>query len=418
MKIIHITTHLNFGGAARAAKRVNDALIAVGIDSEIWHSKSNLNEYFRKSNSTLNSTVRLGIGILLGRLMNLFFLDKNEGIHSINILNSRLVEFINNSEADLIHLHWFQDELLSISDISKITKPVVWTLHDMWGFCGAEHLSSNKRFIEGYTRQNRLPNYKFFDFNEWTWKRKQKYWHKPMHIITPSNWLLTKAHQSALMNSWEIVHIPHPINTSDWKPMDRNLARKKLNLNEEVIIISLGSIGVFSDSNKGLSNALESLNELNKIFPNKNIEILIYGQRSNFKTIESPFKINYFDEIKSDDDIRHIISSSNLTLIPSYIESFSLAAQESLALGIPVVCFNSSGIKELILHKKTGYLAKPFSPKDLAQGMAWVLTNNHDDSMGKVAKEFIDTFYTESIVALKHRKYYEQILINTKGASD
>jgi hypothetical protein len=46
----------------------------------------------------------------------------------------------------------------------------------------------------------------------------------------------------------------------------------------------------------------------------------------------------------------------------------------------------------LIFHKKTCYLAKTFSSKELAQGMAWVLTNNHDDSMGMVAKEFIDTF--------------------------
>ena len=79
--------------------------------------------------------------------------------------------------------------MLSVSDISKIKKPLVWTLHDMWGFCGAEHVSWDKRWVDGYNVDNR-PNYESgFDINRWTWLRKLKYWKKPIQIITPSTWL-------------------------------------------------------------------------------------------------------------------------------------------------------------------------------------------------------------------------------------
>ena len=47
--------------------------------------------------------------------------------------------------------------MLSISDIEKINKPIVWTLHDMWPFCGAEHLSQDFRWKTGYKSSNR-PN--------------------------------------------------------------------------------------------------------------------------------------------------------------------------------------------------------------------------------------------------------------------
>ena len=63
---------------------------------------------------------------------------------------------INESDADIIHLHWFQNEMISVSDLSKIKKPLVWTLHDMWGFCGAEHISYDRRWKEGYLKKTDL----------------------------------------------------------------------------------------------------------------------------------------------------------------------------------------------------------------------------------------------------------------------
>jgi glycosyltransferase involved in cell wall biosynthesis len=38
--------------------------------------------------------------------------------------------------------------MMSIADIGRLTKPVVWTLHDMWAFCGAEHYTDELRYRE------------------------------------------------------------------------------------------------------------------------------------------------------------------------------------------------------------------------------------------------------------------------------
>ena len=58
----------------------------------------------------------------------LFFKTKNSILHSPSFLSSSWVKKINMSDADVVNLHWVQHEMLSVSDISKINKPLVWTL--------------------------------------------------------------------------------------------------------------------------------------------------------------------------------------------------------------------------------------------------------------------------------------------------
>ena len=58
---------------------------------------------------------------------------------------------------DLINLHWIQGEMISIEEIGRIKKPIVWTLHDAWPFCGTEHFPNglnDKRYEYGYFRSN------------------------------------------------------------------------------------------------------------------------------------------------------------------------------------------------------------------------------------------------------------------------
>ena len=64
----------------------------------------------------------------------------------MNIFNNlNLKRITKNIDFDLIHLHWIGNEMISIKEISHINKPIVWTMHDMWPFCGGEHFTSNLR---------------------------------------------------------------------------------------------------------------------------------------------------------------------------------------------------------------------------------------------------------------------------------
>ena len=175
MKVIHISAS-DTGGAGRAVYRIHKSLIEIGLNSEMWVNVSVNKDTSVKSPDNFTSKFLSFVRRNSKKPFMMFLKTKNPILHSPSILPSSWVKKINNSDADIVNLHWVQHEMLSVSDISKIKKPLVWTLHDMWGFCGAEHVSWDKRWKEGYNYDNRPKNENGFDVNRWTWLRKVKYW--------------------------------------------------------------------------------------------------------------------------------------------------------------------------------------------------------------------------------------------------
>ena len=86
------------------------------------------------------------------------------------------------------------------------------------------------RWYEGYLKNNRPAGEGHFDINRWTWIRKKKYWKNPIDIITPSDWMKQNVKKSYLMKKWPVYSIPNAIDTKKWKPVDKNLSRKKLKI--------------------------------------------------------------------------------------------------------------------------------------------------------------------------------------------
>ena len=45
--------------------------------------------------------------------------------------------------------------MISLNDISKIKKPIVWTIHDNWPFASIEHYVdiNDKRIFDGYNKK-------------------------------------------------------------------------------------------------------------------------------------------------------------------------------------------------------------------------------------------------------------------------
>jgi glycosyltransferase involved in cell wall biosynthesis len=67
------------------------------------------------------------------------------------------------------------------------------------------------------------------------------------------------------------------------------------------------------------------------------------------------------------------VAELDLTVLPSIGESFSNAILESMAAGVPVIAARSGGHPELIQHQRTGLLARPEDPEDLAAAILYLL---------------------------------------------
>ncbi len=409
MKVVHINYSDFHGGAARASFRIHESLLEIGVDSKFWVNKSYLNDFrvisHRSKFSQLMVIIRPKLLLPIIKLLK----TSNQALHSPSLLSSHWVDKINSSDCDIVHLHWIQGEMISISDIPKIKKPLVWTLHDMWGFCGAEHLSHDNRWVEGYCNSNRSNLERGFDLNKWIWSRKVKFWKKSIQIIAPSTWMGHNVNSSKLMNSWPCDVIPNPLNFKRWKPIDKYLARDIIGLPEDKYLILFGAIGGTKDPNKGFDLLSEALDFLKKNYDSLNIELVVYGEREPNILPLLNYKINYLGHLYDDFTLKALYSSVDVLIVPSRLESFCQAATEANSCGTPVVSFDVGGLLDIVEHKKTGYLAKKYNTSDLAMGIIWALTEFHDK---EYIRQRITNFCSSELVAKKHVEVYRYVIEN------
>ncbi len=371
MKVAVVNRHDIKGGAARAAFRIFDALHknGMGVTMLVNSAESDHSDVHNRFNKRLRwvPVVRNMIGTGLARLI----LWRKEGTLSPALLSSSLAGELNHSTYDVINLHWVNGEMLSIADLAKIKKPVVWTLHDMWAFSGAEHYSEHMRWKEGYLAENRSEDDKGRDLNRWVWERKKKYWKKPFHIVTPSNWLAECVKNSALMKGWPVSVIHNAIDTDFWRPLNKKQARLALNIAEHKKVVMFGAIGGGKDPRKGFELLLQAFNNLEgKI---NNLWLIVVGQNPPENYPEIGFPLYFTGHVSSEEKLREIYNAADLLVIPSRQDNLPNMGVEALACGTPVVAFNTCGLPDLVQHRRTGYLANAFDCDDLAAGIEWVL---------------------------------------------
>ena len=142
MRVLIINTSERRGGAAIAACRLMDALRNHGIKAKMLVRDKQTDQI---SVLGLNQSWWKIWQFIWERIIiwkaNHF---KKHHLFAVDIANTgtditTLPEF---QQADVIHLHWINQGMLSLNDIHRILqsgKPVVWTMHDMWPCTGICH---------------------------------------------------------------------------------------------------------------------------------------------------------------------------------------------------------------------------------------------------------------------------------------
>jgi len=312
-------------------------------------------------------SLRTRIGESLTKLLH----TENRILHSPAVLPSRWPQLLNRSEADVIHLHWLEYEMMSVADIGKLRAPVVWTLHDMWAFCGAEHFTEDFRWRDGYMRENRPACESGFDLNRWTWQRKLKHWRRPMHMVAPSQWMANCIGNSSLMRDWPVSVIPNAIDTEAWQPIDRILARRRLHLPVEGKLLLVSALNGTGDRRKGFDLLKAALDHLHGEMAG--LELVVMGQSQPKEPMDFGFPVHFTGHLKDDTDMCLHYSAADAVAVPSRQDNLPNVAVEAQACGTPVVAFRACGLPDVVEHERTGYLAQPFDTQDLATGIQWVL---------------------------------------------
>ena len=403
MKVLIVNSSDNFGGAGRAAFRIHNSLKLNTVDS--------------KMAVTLKLTNNSDVISLDGKTDKLFKFIKpqiekyisqkwdpsSNELHSLSLFNSKWLNIINESDCDIINLHWVNGEMLSIKDISLINKPIVWTFHDMWAFCGTEHYTSSEYWKNGYLQFN------IFNINKFIWTRKYKYWkNQVFNIVTPSKWLADCAQESRIFKNTNINVIPNPIDTQFWSQIDKHLSRKILKLENDKFYILFCAFGNINDPRKGFDLFKKSLVYFDK--NKKNIEIIVVGNTNLNGDIEN-IKTRYFGQLNDDISLKILYNSADILVLPSRMDNLPNVALESMACGTPIVSFSIGGMFDIIDHMTNGYLAIPFDCKDFANGINIFLnsTINLNDFSNNASQKIINN-YNQELIGRKYKNIFQSLI--------
>lgn len=349
-----------------------------------------------------------------------FFKTSNPILHSKNSQTLIDVNWINDSDFDLVHLHWINFDMISIKDIAKIKKPIIWTMHDTWPFCGAEHypnvLENDDRYTIGYYRYNKPKSTKGIDLCRNVWNKKKKYLQKKdIVFISPSTWERDCLKQSKLFSEKECFVIPNIVPKNVFKPFDKLTIRKLLNIPSDKKVLGFGA-AYDIDNPKGIKGSYYLLQLLqNQSLPDDYF-LVIFGSIS--PSFSSKITVPFFSSgfISNPYIMAQLYNACDCFICPSLIENLPTTCLESICCGVPVTAFNVGGTKDIIEHKVNGYLATPYDVEDLKTGVDYCISNYRELSencLRKAEKDFDNT-----IIVQKHIEVYESILSKRTSRND
>lgn len=345
-----------------------------------------------------------------------FFREDNFVKNSISLFPTSIHKKINSSDYDIVNLHWTNGETISIEDIGRIKKPIVWTLHDMWPFCGSEHYTFNQRWKNGYFKYNKVQKQRLMDLDisKFVWSRKNKNWKSSFYLVGVSKWITKCATESYLMKNFPITTINNTLDIKFWKPENKKISRKYFNLSDDFKVVGFGSLGYENTNLKGKDLFLKAIKNI-KYDPKKIIFFTI-GDSNDFFEIDGKNNIVCIPRLVKDIEIKKFYNCLDLIVVPSRIESFGQTASEATACGIPVVCFNATGLKDIIFHKLNGWLANAYNPINLAEGIDYILNLNSAQyrKMSNLCIKFSKKNFSYDFISNKYIELYKKILEKNK----
>lgn len=416
MRVLIINTSERIGGAAVAANRLMESLKNNGIKAKMLVRDKQTDQI------TVVGLKRNWLQVWNFMWERIVILKANRfkkhNLFAVDIANTgtditALPEY---QQADVIHLHWINQGMISLRTIRKILesgKPIVWTMHDMWPCTGICHHARECTkyeeechhcpFLYGGGSKRDLSTRVFQ-------KKKKIYGLAPITFVACSHWLEKRAQTSALLSGQTVTSIPNPINTNLFKPRDQKEARMKCQLPPDKKLILFGSVKI-TDKRKGIDYLIESCKLLAGKHPEwkESLGVVVFGNQSRQLQDLLPFKVYPLPYISNEREIVDIYNAVDLFVTPSLEENLPNMIMEAMACGVPCVGFNVGGIPEMIDHLHNGYVAQYKSAEDFANGIQWILTEPEYAELSEQASRKVVANYSESIVAKKYTDIYNKI---------
>jgi glycosyltransferase involved in cell wall biosynthesis len=212
---------------------------------------------------------------------------------------------------------------------------------------------------------------------------------------------LTKDYRNMALN---VANIANPIDTVEWKAMDRQEARSGLGLSQETfIVVNHGRIDI---RRKGLDVLLKAWSSFADD-PTSELMIIGSGQdQEAFRKLLSESalpNLRWLANYTTDRSlIRRWLSAADAYVTASRIEGMPVAPLEAMACGLPIVATDAQGLPDILANGEAsgGLMVRKDQPQEIAQGLKR-LKDNLDlrERLGLAARKRIEKKFSLGAVA-------------------
>ena len=403
IKVLHVVGGPLEYGASKGANILHQALLELDIDSKLLNdspSKIVLNDMvnFDKNivfiNDNFLKKLFNKIFVLFEKITKLAYFNRPAETFTLGFFGFDITKVKEYKEAEIIHLHWLNQGFINLSSLSKINKPVIWTMRDMWAFTGGEHYSMGfEKYESGY-------------LSKMMQNIKKKNYNKNFHFVAVSNWLKKKAEKSYILKDYDIKKIDNNIDIKDFSLLTKNTARTKLNISTKKQIILYGAQNPQS-KRKGWDIFVETLKKLDK----SKYYLLIFGNFWSQKILDNiDFEYKILGYINDKTTLNEAYCAADIFVASSIEDAWPKTFAEAMYCGTPVVCFKNTSISEIVDHKINGYVVENFNPNELKDGIDWLSDEVKKDNSKNIKARIKILDFDAKVIAKKYIDLYKSVL--------
>lgn len=313
-------------------------------------------------------------------------------------------------EADVVHCHNLHGRFFNLDTLVQMSKlkTVIWTLHDEWAL--TPHCAYT---LEGTEQHNGLyvcpsihtqPRILWNNAKALINKKNKQYEKMNVHVVTPSQWLLERT-QNTTLGMQDCRLIPNGVDTNLFVPSNKQQAREQLNLPQDKKIVMFLATAGKANTWKGWVYAEEVIKAF-RLDPS-----VLFLNVGNLQDESPEEQVEYRGHVNDPSELALYYSAADALLFTSIAENFPLVILEAMSCGLPIAAFDVGGVKEVLTHRETGYVASYKNAQELEQGIRWILSLSAEETQNIALRshELISSSYDTSKMTHAYLELYKTL---------
>jgi glycosyltransferase involved in cell wall biosynthesis len=313
-----------------------------------------------------------------------------------------------------VHLHWFQNETVSVKRLLKQKAKSIITLHDEWLYSSIEHYKTRKCYSKINSKSYSSDIIRKILSKE-TNRQKLLFANKcnSKFIITvPTKWMYTRAKNSKILRDFDIRIVPNAIDTDIFSPTREPIkySRSLLNIEKEAIIFLSGAASGSSSFVKGFDLLDDAFNSIANQFSNlagKKVVWIKFGTDASASSNDNTyFNTLNIGHIYNREHLAELYSLADFCIVPSRYESFGQVCAEAMSCSTPVIALKQSAAGEMVVESAGGIVieagdhVEDVHEKHVIDALikACQLGESKKIQMGKVSRKFVKNNFANDIV--------------------